>query len=226
MNGVRDMAYRVSYRLFKGEIPDGMTIHHKCGLPNCVNPDHLEVMSREQNASEKGLGKKWLFWSFKGKTSGKQKPNDKINFWRFVSRRGENECWPYLGANTQGYGIYGKRRAHRVSYEMLVGPIPEGLHLDHLCRNRACVNPGHLEPVSHRENMRRGNGWPGRNAKKTHCPQGHPYSEENVWLEKGGGRHCRTCMRANSAICGQKAKAARRAAGAKPRRSFPRGISP
>lgn len=85
--------------------------------------------------------------------------------------------------------------AHRAVYESIVGPIPEGMELDHLCRNRACVNPGHLEPVSHQENCIR--GTVGHHlAERTHCPRGHAY-DATVRLNRGRGvgRRCRTCIR-------------------------------
>jgi hypothetical protein len=85
---------------------------------------------------------------------------------------------------------------HRVAYELLVGPIPEGLELDHLCRNTRCVNPEHLEPVTGRENLMRAvSSWAAKNAAKTHCPQGHPYDEENTKVKRDGGRACRACGR-------------------------------
>jgi hypothetical protein len=87
-------------------------------------------------------------------------------------------------------------RAHRVAYEALIGPIPDGLQLDHLCRNRACVNPLHTEPVTQIENIRRGEaGVPSGSQQraKTHCPQGHPYSQGNTYIRKNGHRMCRTC---------------------------------
>jgi hypothetical protein len=100
-------------------------------------------------------------------------------------------------------GKRGKRiLSHRFSYEHFVGPIPEDLTLDHLCGNPECVNPEHLEPVTHKENILRGNGWSGRNIRKTHCPQGHPYDDTNTYLRPGqqGGRDCRECRRARHRI--------------------------
>jgi hypothetical protein len=101
-------------------------------------------------------------------------------------------CWTWTACILQnGYGgvrLKGKlMRAHRVVYELLVGKIPDGLQLDHLCRNRKCVNPAHLEPVTQKENMRRGNGACAINARKTHCKSGHEFTKENT------RRRCRIC---------------------------------
>lgn len=102
-------------------------------------------------------------------------------------------CWLWTGYRDKlGYGrltIDGKTAAaHRIVYEHHKGPIPSGLEIDHLCRVTSCVNPDHLEAVTHLENMRRG-----LNAKKAFCPQGHPYSGRNVMFELNGWRKCREC---------------------------------
>lgn len=107
-------------------------------------------------------------------------------------------CWVWTAAEDgKGYSAVKwegrKRRAHRVTYELLVGPIPAGLTLDHLCRRPLCVNPGHLEPVTMRENLMRGFGPAARRSAQTHCIHGHEFTEANTWIKSNGTRMCREC---------------------------------
>jgi hypothetical protein len=122
-----------------------------------------------------------------------------LRFWPKVEFTGF--CWLWTAStNRQGHGHFFPERktcltAHRWSYEFLVGPIPEGLHLDHLCRIPSCVNPDHLEPVTVAENVRRGL----HGVLRTRCGEGHELTDENVYLRPGdGSRRCRKCIRVDS----------------------------
>lgn len=120
-------------------------------------------------------------------------------FWDFVDRTGE--CWEWQGIRTRdGYGFMVRKEpggrprkimAHRYSYEMEVGPIPDGYQIDHLCRNEPCVRPDHLEAVPPRVNVERSLGPAAINARKTHCPRGHALEPRR----NTGARWCRTCAR-------------------------------
>lgn len=131
-------------------------------------------------------------------------------FWSKVQKRTEphpaigSPCWIWTAAiNNSGYGSFAVAHgksigAHRWAYESTVGSVPSGMELDHLCRDRSCVNPAHLEPVTKAENVRRGLSPMAEQARRTHCPQGHPYSAENTILDEGS-RRCLICRRARSA---------------------------
>ena len=115
-------------------------------------------------------------------------------------------CYKWPGYITgMGYGQLGTKKklgknisAHRLVWEATNGPIPHGLSLDHLCRNPACVNPHHLEPVTHKENCLRGVGITAINSKKTHCKTGHPFDEDNTGYQKSGKRYCKECQKVAS----------------------------
>lgn len=130
------------------------------------------------------------------------RPSAEERFWPKVKKAGPDECWEWLASKGKGYGHFtlesGRSiQAHRFSYGLVNGPVPEGLVLDHLCRNRGCVNPAHLEPVTIGENVLRGVGASAQNARKTHCYRGHEFTEENTQYRSGPrpGRACRTCAR-------------------------------
>lgn len=131
------------------------------------------------------------------------KVHDPETFWSRVPDRGEG-CWEWGGArNREGYGRYSKRLAHRVAYELAIGPIPEGMAIDHLCRNKSCVRPDHMEPVTWAENTRR---WA---MTVTHCVNGHEFTPENTGRRSDKpARLCLTCVRERSRAAYRRRKAA------------------
>ena len=112
--------------------------------------------------------------------------------------RKEGECLVWQGPLQEGYGhikIKGRLPGvHKAVYEAVFGEIPKGLVIDHLCRNRACCNPLHLEVVTSGENVRRGEGPCARNARKTQCKHGHEFTAENTYITPANERRCRICM--------------------------------
>jgi HNH endonuclease len=188
-------------------VPDGTcvaweaVVGHPCGAP-------IAIVSRQLCCKHYGRLKR----------TGRLDVKSKIErFWGFVDTDGPLPTWaPFLGPCwvwTGRHGPFGHGRflvggkgskqatSHRYAYEMIVGPIPDGLVLDHLCRNPSCVRPDHLEPVTQRENLLRGLTFQAANAAKTHCKRGHPFDEANtIWRKipgSGGvGRSCRECRNA------------------------------
>ncbi len=131
-------------------------------------------------------------------------PSVITKFWSKVIKT--NSCWLWTGTKIrakpdmlEGYGQFyykgGSVRAHRFSYELSKGKISAGLTIDHLCRRPPCVNPDHLEAVTPRENILRGEGRPAKNYQKTHCINGHEFTEANTLRYRGGWRGCLQCRR-------------------------------
>jgi hypothetical protein len=122
-------------------------------------------------------------------------------FWTKVQK--SESCWLWQGPTRNGYGLFSwwtgevqrSTGAHRYSYRLLRGEIPEGFVIDHLCRTPLCVNPDHLEPVTRGENVLRGIGTSARNRQKTHCVNDHEFTPQNTRVDENGHRNCRTCER-------------------------------
>lgn len=127
------------------------------------------------------------------------KPKDIQRFFSKIKQSGS--CWQWIASKDRsGYGLflYQKRKvsSHRFSYILFFHDIPIGLEIDHLCKNKSCVNPDHLEAVTHLVNVRRGHsGNDNHESRKTYCPQGHQYSKENTRTYKNGSRACKECVR-------------------------------
>jgi hypothetical protein len=135
-------------------------------------------------------------------------PAQAETFWAYVER--SNSCWNWTAScDSKGYGQYAigtykpnsrrNARAHQVSYALTIGEVPENMVIDHLCRNRTCVNPAHMEVVTNKDNILRGVSPSSKHAIKTHCPYGHPYNDSNTRLN-AGSRVCRTCHRQREAL--------------------------
>lgn len=157
-----------------------------CADPNCTRPHHARGLCHRhyQLATRRGV------------LAPRRRLSVEERFWAKVEKRAG--CWIWRGAVSTGttYGSFYVDRAtkvgaHRYSYTLLRGAIPEGSDLDHLCRQRLCVNPDHLEPVTRQENVQRGS-W--GHAMRKHCKHGHPYTPENTHFYRGA-RRCRECNR-------------------------------
>jgi hypothetical protein len=148
-------------------------------------------------------------------------------FWSLVDKSTPYRCWIWRGKRQKtGYGYYPSPRdrttlyglAHRVAYVLVKGPIPAGMHLDHVCRMPACVNPDHLEVVTTRENTLRGVGPSAVNKRKTCCSKGHPFDADNT-RRRDGVRYCRQCNRESTRKSVRRKREYELAVGIRPRRS-------
>lgn len=192
----------------------------ECNAPGCDNPRGQRIV--------RGYCRKHLYrW---------QKYGDPLAVERVIAQGSPEErwmtkvvvespgCWIWQGhTESRGYGLYRytvgrSMSAHRWVWEYLVGPIPDGLQLDHLCQVKCCVNPDHLEPVTARENSLRTYSVFANYARRTHCKHGHEYTPENTryYPHTGNARHCLTCEREHSRKSAEARKARRRAARAAP----------
>ncbi len=144
-----------------------------------------------------------------------------VRFWRHVNRNGpqvwdgHGVCWQWDASDQEGYGCFGSKEdgyrtklAHKYSYLLHYGihSIPHGFQVDHLCRNRGCVRPDHLEAVTPWVNVMRSNSITAAFARKTHCPSGHPYDDVNTRISSDGRRYCRACKREKARTPAYRAK--------------------
>lgn len=176
-----ESVHQLSWELLVGPVPAGMVLDHQCRVRRCVNPDHLVAVTPAAMTRRNSVGS----------------PTPADRFWAKVDASGD--CWLWTGARkSEGYGSFSIRHgdsvyAHRFAYQQLVGPIPAGLQLDHLCRVRNCVNPDHLEPVERKVNILRGQSPAAIHARKSTCRNGHPFDAVGAT----GNRRCLTCERAS-----------------------------
>lgn len=220
--------HRLGWKLLRGAIPDGMELHHRCGVYACWNPDHLQVVTHAENLAFKRKSPRRRATARTRKASELKPVVVDValpaRFWKKVNKNGPvpslrpelGPCWLHEGTPEKATGYVRceinrvRDYVHRFVYRALVEPIPDGKEIDHQCHNadpscpsdasclhRRCANPGHLEAVTHRENMDRSpNHLANKNRLKTHCPHGHPYDKDNTRLTPHGGRACRACNRA------------------------------
>jgi len=202
LNGKMVVAHRIAYEQVKGPIPKGMQLDHTCSNRACVNPSHLDPVIPKLNMWRRtiNLGHGVAL----DNKSQIIKSTIVERFWSNVDID-MNGCWEWKGYKSKGYGVIAvsrkNTRAHRLLYEMVMGPIPSGLVIDHkVCSNPPCVRPSHLEAVTSKENSDR------KIANMTHCKGGHEFTVENIQNRKDGVRSCKICVRIREGSDENKAK--------------------
>lgn len=183
---VQFYVHRLAWEYENGPIPDGMAVVRECYQPACCNPEHLRLCTLAEASAHA--------------RNTKERTDPVERFWSYVEK--SPTCWLWKSTTTaSGYGVFAtyspdgpkQVRAHRYAYELVVGPIPEGLVLDHLCRVQTCVNPAHLEPVENGENVLRGFSQAAINARKKTCAHGHEFTP-TVRFKRGKWREGRVCV--------------------------------
>ena len=164
---------------------------HRCNVDACENLVGAK--------GAKGMcSKHYQMFLKTGDPCGSLRKPESERFWEKVDVRGPQDCWNWKAAQDHnGYGSFKTEhstRAHQWAYMHLVGPVPEGFVLDHLCRTQSCVNPAHLEPVTNQENLARGWGRRLRNGMANECINGHAYTPENTYIHPVSDQKvCKTC---------------------------------
>ena len=190
-------SHRMSYMLFKGVIPNDREIDHLCKNRKCCNPEHLRLVSASDNLRNRNCNRVGVRYITKFGENIEDRIFDKTDIDLIT------QCWNFNGTpDKDGYGFttfeYKTYKLHRFSHLLFKGEIPDGFVVDHLCKNRLCCNPEHLEAVSHSENMNRGNtGKNNHQSLKEYCPKGHKYTPENTYNNPKGSRECRICKTNN-----------------------------
>lgn len=198
-------AHNYAYTLLVGPLDGGRMLGRLCAEPLCVNPAHFELLTPARKTAR----------------DIKRLPKVRPMFRdRPILVRLSQHCWLWLGPVKKdgGYALTSYRNrtisGHRLMYELMVGEIPEGLTIDHLCRVRNCINPAHMEPVTIKENVHRGNTISAINLAKTHCINGHEFTPENTKIGYPRGiesRSCRICHNARQRTRSARLRAERKA---------------